>query len=342
MSLIKRSVILYKDTTKGMLTVIRLGETVGAKLSLNEKPAGELWLGVKMGNGQQQNFRITEQQTEIKPDCDLSMNDTIGAILIYPDGTVYAYGGTKEKVSVILIKEAQISLSLPTVEAAAPSGETATPEVKAGEKTEIPVAAQEVSKATETVEASAPVEPVTTAADNPKPSQNTVRFDQRTPTGTRPHTEDIPERPAPRQEREEEAKESFENEANMFDRQQQEGENKKRNPFDIPKAKNFYQAVRGRLEEIMTINPKEEDLERLIPDSEWVKVRYDGEEYYVVGRMYENNLVTYLGYGVPGVESVRPPKEAEELCDFLPVKNGVGYWLMFQKADDGSITKEIQ
>jgi hypothetical protein len=301
-----------------MLTVIRLGETIGAKLTLNEKPSGDLWLGVKVGDGQQLNFRITGQQTELKPECDLSLNDNIGAILLNADGTVFAYGGAKEKVSSALIKEYQAKLNAPP-----------EPVVKPIENTPV----QEQKKVEE---------PVSTP-QRPQPQQRPFSSGTATKILSEPLPRSEPERPAePEAKPSSEPEFSQKNEVDSVDWQPQEGDRKKRNPFDIPKAKNFYQAVRGRLEEIMTINPKEVDLERLIPDSEWVKVRYDGEEYYVVGRMYENNLVTYLGYGVPGVESVRPPKEAEELCDFLPIKNDVGYWLMFQKADDGSITREIQ
>jgi len=327
MSLIKRSVILYKDTTKGMLTVIRLGETIGAKLSLNEKPAGELWLGVKLGDGQQQNFKVINQITEFKPECDLCLNDSIGVILLNPDGTIFAYGGAREKVSASIIKETQTPEIAPIV---------------AVEAVPNPVEKEKIAfKKAEPVPA--PKAPPIQDRATVSTAKKVVRDNATKPETKRPAApqSEAVHRPEPEVVLRPEPEFSAENEVDSRD-WQPENETKKRNPFDIPKAKNFYQAVRGRLEEIMTINPKENELEGLIPDSEWVKVRYDGDEYYVVGRMYENNLVTYLGYGVPGVESVRPPKEAEELCDFLPLKNGIGYWLMFQKADDGSISKEIQ
>ena len=110
--------------------------------------------------------------------------------------------------------------------------------------------------------------------------------------------------------------------------------------FAFNKGENFYINIRGKLEEIMTINPECKELERLIPDSKWVKVYYDEDEYYVVGILTEEGAVKYLGYGVPGVEGIRPPKEAEELCDFLASDGEEeGYWIMLQKADNGELVK---
>ncbi len=114
-------------------------------------------------------------------------------------------------------------------------------------------------------------------------------------------------------------------------------------PFKVMKGTNFYKNVRGKLEEIMTANPREATLEKLVPDSKWVKVYYEKEEYYAVGVLSEEGEVTFLAYGVPGLKSVKPPKDAEELCDFLEVdsKTGRGYWLMFQNAKTGEIADSL-
>lgn len=114
-------------------------------------------------------------------------------------------------------------------------------------------------------------------------------------------------------------------------------------PFYVNKGDNFYKNIRSRLNDIMTENPREEELEKLIPESKWVRVYYDRDEYYVVGILSEEGTVTFLAYGVPGIEGIRPPKEAEELCDFLelPGTPGEGYWIMFQNASNGEIAKSI-
>lgn len=114
-------------------------------------------------------------------------------------------------------------------------------------------------------------------------------------------------------------------------------------PFKKTKGENFYRSIKGKLNELMTANPRERKLEELIPDSKWVRVYYDKGEYYVVGVLTEDGEVTFLAYGVPGVRSVKPPKDAEELCDFVEVESSIGdgYWVMFQNAKNGEIMKSI-
>lgn len=126
-----------------------------------------------------------------------------------------------------------------------------------------------------------------------------------------------------------------------------EGEEKveevKLSAFSKIRGENFYKSIRGKLSEILTANPRDKKLEELIPDSKWVRVYYDKGEYYVVGVLSDEGEVKFLAYGVPGVKTVKPPKEAEELCDFVEVESsiGEGYWIMFQNAKNGEIVKSI-
>lgn len=104
--------------------------------------------------------------------------------------------------------------------------------------------------------------------------------------------------------------------------------------------KGYYSSVKNKVDELFVVHPAEEKLSALIPDSEWVKVRYDGEDYYVVGRLRDDSgKVVYLGYGVPGIKEVRPPKVTEGIATFLPEKEDSdrGYWLFFQNAESGKI-----
>ncbi len=102
---------------------------------------------------------------------------------------------------------------------------------------------------------------------------------------------------------------------------------------------NYYYSVKDKVDELFVVHPTEPLLSTLIPDSEWVRVRYEGEDYYVVGRLYEDKKVTFLGYGVPGIKTVRPPKVADGIATFLADAEGSekGYWLFFQNADNGKI-----
>lgn len=104
----------------------------------------------------------------------------------------------------------------------------------------------------------------------------------------------------------------------------------------------YYIGIRDKVDELFVVYPSEEKLTAAIPDSEWVRINYDNEDYYVVGRLKENGKVAYVGYGVPGKEAIKPPKVAEGIANFLPI-NGLdsgydGYWLFFQDADTGKIS----
>ncbi len=102
----------------------------------------------------------------------------------------------------------------------------------------------------------------------------------------------------------------------------------------------FYKKIRDQIEELFVIHPKENFLSALIPDSEWIKIYYEKEDYYVVGKLKEYNRTVLIGYGVPSKSNATPPKVALGTSSFLPVE-GIspydGYWLLFQDADSGKI-----
>ncbi|HEY8444279.1 MAG TPA: hypothetical protein VIL24_05740 [Clostridia bacterium] len=103
---------------------------------------------------------------------------------------------------------------------------------------------------------------------------------------------------------------------------------------DQPK---YYLTVKDQLEKLFENNPPEEKLNSLMPDTYWVRVEIGPNQYYVVGLIGEGP--DYIGYGVPGVYSVNPPKELQGYCKWLALdKNnpkGEGYWMMYQDAESG-------
>lgn len=109
------------------------------------------------------------------------------------------------------------------------------------------------------------------------------------------------------------------------------------------KENNFYIKQKNKFDEIFTIYPVNKELEEHIDDSKWVTVNYDGEDYYVVGLLTSNNTVTHIVYGVPGLSGIYPPPETLEISDWLPTPTREnpkkGYWLIFQDAMTGNITK---
>ena len=303
--LIKKTVVLTSDVTVGYITLVRVGDSVGMKTVLNSEPHEKLYLGLRAGSKPQINVEITSRRTERDIAVDLNAMDDLGAILTDPEGKVVASGGKKEAVSAEKILEAFSLKREETSGSAASDGlQNASAEAEADTSDAFSAA---------------------TYGENAA-SEETGHVDKETEQAesvTVYAVKDESDTSAPRA-------------ANGFDKGNFP-------PFSANKGENFYRNIRARLEEIMTANPREEELEKLIPESKWVKVFYDDEEYYVVGILSEAGEVTFLAYGVPGIEGIKPPKEAEELCDFLAIPGtvGEGYWLMFQNAKNGDIMKSI-
>lgn len=108
----------------------------------------------------------------------------------------------------------------------------------------------------------------------------------------------------------------------------------------------FYAKLKNQIDRLFANNPEEEYLEKIIPNSKWVKVEYEKEgDYYVIGLVYENQDLTYLCYGVPGVYQKNPPQELSGYPVWLPLdsdkKEGFGYWLAYQNAETGESIKAI-
>jgi len=125
------------------------------------------------------------------------------------------------------------------------------------------------------------------------------------------------------------------------------GKDAKQKIFDYSnehfKDSNFYIKQKNKFDEIFTIYPANKELEEHIDDSKWVTVNYDGDDYYVIGLLKSNNTVTHIVYGVPGLAGIYPPEETLEISDWLPTPTRDnpkrGYWLIFQDAITGNITK---
>ncbi len=108
----------------------------------------------------------------------------------------------------------------------------------------------------------------------------------------------------------------------------------------------FYNKLKSQIDRLFENNPEEEYLEKIIPNSKWVKVEYEADgDYYVVGLVYENDNLSYLCYGIPGVYQKTPPKEIAGYPVWLPLdidkREGFGYWLAYQNADTGESVKAI-
>ena len=103
----------------------------------------------------------------------------------------------------------------------------------------------------------------------------------------------------------------------------------------------FYESVSDQLQKLFDKCERYTALEKLLPDSRWVKVDYDTSgRYYLVGLI--GDPVRYMCYGVPGEYSPEPPPELAGYCQWLAVDPndpaGKGFWIMYQ---DGVTGKSI-
>ena len=116
---------------------------------------------------------------------------------------------------------------------------------------------------------------------------------------------------------------------------------------EICEEKNgFYKELKEQIDLLFADNPNEDYLEKLIPNSKWVKVSIENsEEYYVLGLIYNEDRLVYICYGVPGVYQKTAPRELSGYPVWFPLDEnkpqGFGYWLSYQDAQSGESVKAV-
>lgn len=114
----------------------------------------------------------------------------------------------------------------------------------------------------------------------------------------------------------------------------------------IGEARTFYDEIREQVEKLFSENDAEEYLQKMIPDSKWIKVEYEESgDYYVLGLIYEDEELKYVCYGVPGIYQKNPPKQLSGYPVWFPLdkdrREGFGYWLTYQDAQSGQSVRAI-
>lgn len=103
---------------------------------------------------------------------------------------------------------------------------------------------------------------------------------------------------------------------------------------------NFYDDIKSQIEDIFNTHKNEKVLEELVPNSKWVRVDFaDGQNYYVLGLIYEDDKINYIVYGLPAKDNLTPPEDLKEYAQWLPLdinnSSKDGYWLVYQSAISG-------
>ena len=107
--------------------------------------------------------------------------------------------------------------------------------------------------------------------------------------------------------------------------------------------RDYYEKIKDKLEDIFNNFEVCNDLTETLPNSKFVKIKYNEKDYYYVGKVYENNEVKFICYGVTGYYNEKP-NELLKNFSFVPITNyelsGKGFYLIFQDAKTGEIIKK--
>lgn len=103
----------------------------------------------------------------------------------------------------------------------------------------------------------------------------------------------------------------------------------------------FYEKMRGEIENIFSKYPAETPLENLIEGSRWARISYGESGFYVFGVLYSEGRAEYICYGVPAHDDARPPESMRGLASFIPAPADgfAGFWVMYQDAGTGASLK---
>jgi hypothetical protein len=124
-----------------------------------------------------------------------------------------------------------------------------------------------------------------------------------------------------------------------------EEDNKKQEEsnLDVDEKQNFYMQIKSQIDDLFKNHSRQQALESIIPNSQWVKVEYqDMPGHYVMGLIYDENKLQFISYGLPADNKDTPPKDLAEYAQWLELDADAepkGYWLVYQNADNGESVK---
>lgn len=331
MNLIKKTVILTSGAAEGYVSVIRVGNDVGAKIVGADFVKG-MRAGIKIGRSDTIYAVLDGTKTEIDIDnVTFHQNDGIGCVIMQGDRIV-ARGGISVKAKDVSEYFAALDQSKSEQIAAISLNAEEQTYTESGDKVDTGITADSDSDSVTLDNTDGTV--------NSSESNNSIERTNESSDGA--ETE-------PANNRHSSVQPNLSNNDGETVTKKKGAENNAKGSdaaeilekLSAKDGAEFYNGVREKVEELFIVFPKEKLLPELIPDSEWVKINYDGEDYYIVGRIFENGRTVLLGYGVPGKKSVTPPKIADEIATWLTVPelgNGYdGYWLIFQDASNGKV-----
>lgn len=108
-------------------------------------------------------------------------------------------------------------------------------------------------------------------------------------------------------------------------------------PQNQPTQPTILDSITPQINHIFNTYPQNKTLTKLIPNSQFVEIKENGEEYSI-GAIYENETLKYISYAIKSNYNLSPPKELGKHYQWLPIDAidplSEGYYLVFQDAKD--------
>lgn len=106
----------------------------------------------------------------------------------------------------------------------------------------------------------------------------------------------------------------------------------------------FYAKVKPQIDLLFADNKRDNVLEDILPESEFIKIANNStSDYYVFGLIKEKGSVRYICYGIPAENVDDKPFNLDGYYQWLPLDvdnpEGVGYYLAYQDAETGDNIK---
>lgn len=340
MALIKKTVVLVNNGAEGYVTVVRVGDEVGAKIVGSSFEKGML-AALKIGLNPVFYTKLDGPKTEINMNTDFNQNDDINCLIMDNDLFVAKAGKLLDKQELMnYFRESVREILVENEIEEAQLVDSSFAEIKDYSEVKTKLSEVEVKENIENITEILPQTEKKTSA--PKNLQkNKAQVQGKSSTAENLHAKNAVSDSVQDTRKDTENAIHFFNGESIPPNLDTESEKDFLARLQNGNGKNFYQNVKERLDELFVIHPRETELEKIIPESKWVKIKYDGEDYYVVGSLSDNGTIVYLSYGVPGKADVPPPKLASDISDWLPI-SGLpepyeGYWLIFQDAESGKV-----
>ncbi len=105
----------------------------------------------------------------------------------------------------------------------------------------------------------------------------------------------------------------------------------------------YYLSAKREIDGLFSAYPQDKTLCDAFMQSEWVRLKgTEDEPLYLVGAIYEEGRVQYIGYALAAEDETAPPEEIKNVCAFVPISPLVGakgFFVIFQSAATGECVK---